>query len=62
MATTKTDEYYKEAQITCPYCGWKDSNSWEFGEESGECHCLRCYRFFYVEVETELYYSSYKID
>lgn len=55
-------ETYKEKQIICPYCGWIDRDSWEFGSESGEFQCPECKRDFFVEVETELYYSYYKID
>ncbi len=54
-------DYFREKEITCPYCGFKDINSWEF-TEPGEVTCGACEKDFFVEVEIDVKYSSQPID
>jgi sarcosine oxidase delta subunit len=54
-------DYFREKEITCPHCGWKDRDSWEF-EKSGEKECGNCERTFYVEREVDVTYTSVPID
>ena len=54
-------DYYRESEITCPYCLNKEEDSWET-EDSGEYTCSRCEKEFYVEIETEIKYTSSKIE
>ena len=53
-------EYFRESEITCPYCKHKDQDSWEM-EESGEVECGSCEKEFYVEREVDVKYTSSKI-
>jgi uncharacterized protein (DUF2225 family) len=50
-------DYFRESEITCPYCGWKDRDSWEL-TDSGEVICENCEKEFYVEREVDVKYTS----
>ena len=54
-------EYRNEDNITCPYCGHVDEQSWEFGGESGDCTCTECDKEFHVEIETSITYSTSRV-
>lgn len=56
---TSSFETMRENEATCPYCGWKDMDSWELGDE-GEIQCSSCERYFYYTSEVERYFSTYK--
>ena len=45
-------------EITCPYCGYEFSDSWEHSD--GEQECPDCERKFEVERNTSITYSSAK--
>lgn len=53
---------YAESDITCPYCGWKDIDSWESGMEhdgdTSEQECHDCDKKFYVQMNVQVSYSS----
>jgi hypothetical protein len=53
---------YKENQITCPYCGWEDTDSWESGLDSDgdntEINCSECEKKFTVTLHIDYSYSS----
>ena len=54
----KNEQSCKE-EITCPWCGYEDSDSWEFeGEYDDAYECLECGREFILEVRTEVTYTS----
>lgn len=38
---SEPEEKEYESELTCPYCGYKDSNSFEL-DDSGEHECRRC--------------------
>ena len=52
-------ETMRENEATCPYCGWKDRDSWELSEE-GEIQCGSCEKDFYFTSEVERYFTTYK--
>jgi hypothetical protein len=49
-------------EIECPYCGWKDRDSWEWGsgnvEEDGTADCGECEREFYVSKSCSITYVT----
>lgn len=47
--------------IICPYCGYKDENSWEVSE-SGIITCAECNKKFFMERDVHVYYSSFKLN
>lgn len=52
------EQSYKE-EITCPWCGYEDSDSWEFeGEYDDAYECPECGKKFILEVLTEVTYTS----
>ena len=48
-------------EITCPYCGYKFENSWEYGDD-GDLECHECEREFYFSTYHTVSYSSRKMD
>lgn len=50
-------DYFRTNEITCPYCGWKDRDSWEL-TDSGEVICSKCEKEFHVEREVDVKYTS----
>lgn len=55
-----SDCSYKD-EITCPYCGWEDGDSWE-SLEDGEMECGECEKTFAYTSEREIHYTSYCTD
>lgn len=54
----KNEQSHKE-EITCPWCGYEDSDSWEFeGEYDDAYECPECGKKFILEVLTEVTYTS----
>lgn len=45
-------------QITCPYCGYEDDDSWEMTEENELHECGNCEKYFDVERHLRITYSS----
>lgn len=52
-------EHYLESEITCPYCGWKDRDSWESGD-SGTMDCGNCDKQFTFERNVDVTYTTYR--
>lgn len=50
------------ANIICPYCGYVDPDSWEYGEESGEGDCPDCGKAFYLIIEHTRMYTARRIE
>lgn len=46
--------------ITCPYCGWEDVDSWEAGDSDDECECAHCGETFSYERIITVEYTSWK--
>lgn len=53
---------YNQSLITCPYCGWKDNDSWEFGDGEDEVECPNCFEFFLAVGQPEITFSSYPLE
>ncbi len=53
---------YKEGEITCPYCKWTDSDSWENPlNRDGDTmtyDCPECEKKFYVHMNIDVTYTS----
>jgi DNA-directed RNA polymerase subunit RPC12/RpoP len=49
-----------EDEITCPYCGDKNGDSWEVSEDSGEDTCGNCGNEFHFERDITVTYSTKK--
>ncbi len=47
-------------EITCPYCGVRESDSWENNENDGKEYCGSCYNTFFWERNISITYSSSK--
>jgi len=50
-----------EPHITCPYCGYVFTDSWEY-DVDGEVECEACERTFFLTIDTTITYSTLKID
>jgi DNA-directed RNA polymerase subunit RPC12/RpoP len=60
MAEIDTD-YQRD--ITCPYCGWKDRDSWDYhmrDEDIIEVECGKCEKEFMASCHVTVDYSSWK--
>ena len=57
--------HYRTTFITCPYCGYENTDSWEvFNEIEGYLHeyeCGECEEVFPVHKHCEITYTSDKI-
>jgi transcription elongation factor Elf1 len=56
-----------EGEITCPYCGYEFSDSWEFitgnnDEDLGEIVCHECDKTFTCSASYSVSFSTQKID
>lgn len=47
------------SEITCPHCGYRESDSWEF--EDSEYECSDCGRSYGVQRNVTVDYSTYKV-
>ncbi len=53
---------FKMNNITCPYCDWEDTVSWEREMDNGdtlEIECQECNKKFYTELIIDVSYSSH---
>jgi DNA-directed RNA polymerase subunit RPC12/RpoP len=54
-------DYQYENDITCPYCGYKDRDSWEHHMRDGdteEIECGQCEKTFDVSCDVSVTYTS----
>jgi len=57
----KPDDKDYENNVTCPYCGYKDADSWELSDGEDEHECGRCgATMSYERIVTVEYNSSPK--
>ena len=56
------NEQYKEDRIICPWCGYKNEDSWEYVESEDGVECDRCGKLFNLEVDHEITYTTRKSD
>mgnify|MGYP001025302274 CR=1 FL=1 len=53
------EEQYGTDNITCPYCGYENADSWEADESDDHYECPNCGSYFSYEREVSIsYYSS----
>lgn len=56
--TWENEQWHKD-EITCPWCGYEDPDSWELEDEyDGEYECERCGKPFMLEKVVEVTYTS----
>lgn len=53
-------EYTNE--VVCPYCGYKDRDSWELSDNDGETYCGRCDKEFAYTRNISISYCTSKIE
>lgn len=46
------------SQITCPYCGYEDGDSWEADDDEDECECPCCGSVFSYQRNVTVEYCS----
>lgn len=51
-------EKYGENEITCPYCGYEFSDSWEYRQECDEEECCECGKKFHWSRNVSVDYTS----
>ena len=55
-------DYEYTDEIVCPYCGYKQSDSWESEDSSDEVICEFCNSKYAYQRNMEVTYSSVKIE
>lgn len=57
-------DHYNADEIMCPYCRYQFTESWEFFQGShsslSTVQCHDCEKYFEVEQEFTVHYTSYK--
>lgn len=56
------DEPCGTDEVTCPWCGYEYSDSWEFGESEEEEICQNCEKEFSFERHVEVTYNSSRVE
>ena len=59
--TLEDYEYQHTRFITCPYCGHKEMDSWEYADMKGDCEidCPQCEKpFILLQPEIEINYTT----
>lgn len=51
---------WKQDQIVCPYCGYKNEDSWEYNEDDTSAFCGSCDNEFKLSVNISVDYSTEK--
>lgn len=54
-------EHNVESDIICPYCDFKDEDSWEVTESDDNHQCPSCDKRFVLEIESKVEYSTKRI-
>jgi len=62
LAAREDDEFTNYmVNITCPYCGWTMSSSWEMSSDTGEYTCDDCENTFSYERVVDISYNTRKL-
>ena len=48
--------------VICPYCGYEDRDSWEYGQDDFETKCSSCGKEMSVTRNISISYSSWKLE
>jgi hypothetical protein len=51
-------EAFRLDHITCPFCGWKDYDSWEHRDDSGDTECGDCGKPLHYERDIKVSYTT----
>ncbi len=54
------NEQYDTDELVCPWCGYKDPDSWELADEDDEYECPNCGRVFEYVSEMSRTFTSRK--
>lgn len=54
------NEQYDTDELVCPWCGYKDPDSWELGDEDDAYECPNCGRVFEYSSEVARTFTSRK--
>lgn len=49
-------------EITCPWCGYEQMDSYEMSDSDDECECGNCEKIFSYERHIEVTYSSSRVE
>ena len=49
-------------EITCPYCGYEFSESWEYGRDHGEIECHECDKSFTYSRDIQVTYATSRME
>lgn len=54
---------YGKSEITCPYCDYEISDSWEYGNQDDHTEEIKCQcgKTFTMKVSVEVSYNTYAI-
>lgn len=52
--------FENEDEITCPYCGYKEKDSWEAPDADDDYACMDCGKEFKMERVVTVTYSTWK--
>lgn len=61
MGTEKEFDTDFTDELTCPHCGYEDSDCWELSENDGEICCDSCGEEFYYNRHIEVTYTTRKL-
>ena len=53
---------FNNDEVVCPYCGYKDEDTFEYNEDESEVECLHCNRKFVYVREICVKYTTHRID
>ncbi|AFK87433.1 MULTISPECIES: hypothetical protein [Thermoanaerobacterium] len=51
---------FQTEEMICPYCGYANPDSFEFGDNEGERECENCGKMFEYTREIEIRYTTTK--
>lgn len=56
------EEPYNTDEITCPWCGHEQGDSWEAADSDDKCECGECGKIYSYERNYEVTYSSSRVE
>jgi len=66
QAEPEFDTIYIDDGIVCPYCGYKDEETWEYPVSSDDDEalvtCVNCDKHFTLNLSVDYYYTSTKVE
>jgi hypothetical protein len=62
VSFNKEEDLKIKEEVTCPYCGYELSDSWEMDDYDDEVYCDGCKSFYSYERHTEVTYWSRPVE